>query len=79
MSNSTLGTGGAPERVGAWTYLREPTERGDALHASLTDDLPVVTIGYRGSDDLLVLNLGDLPALRRLLDKVESLTTEATP
>lgn len=55
----------------AWTYLREPTERGDSLHASLTDELPVVTIGYRGSDDLLVLNLGDLPALRRLLDAVE--------
>ncbi|BCT76103.1 hypothetical protein SCMU_19450 [Sinomonas cyclohexanicum] len=57
-----------------WTHISELAERGDALHASLTDELPVVTIGYRGSDDLLVLNLGDLPSPRRLLDRIESHT-----
>ena len=58
----------------AWTNLAEPTRDGaDTLHASIPPaegGVPVVTLGYRGGDHL-VLNLADIPALRRLLDRVE--------
>jgi hypothetical protein len=53
-----------------WISLSETTERGDSLTAAIPPDYPVATVGYRGSDDL-VLNLGDIPALRRLLDRIE--------
>lgn len=47
----------------------EPTSSGDILYASVSRQF--VSIGYRGSDDILVLPIEDIPALRRVLRRAE--------
>lgn len=60
--------------MSGWTELHETLDtrdRVDVLEAAITPDRTVVQLGWKHGAPQLTILVADLPALRRLLDRVE--------